>query len=39
LIKNSLESYGILVETLPISINDLNKKVLSQEKDYDMILV
>lgn len=39
IIKNTLESYSIWVEALPISINDLNKKIISWEKDYDMILV
>lgn len=38
-IKNILESYWIWVEWLPISISDLNKKILSWEKDYDMIIV
>lgn len=39
LIKNSLESYWILLETIPISINDLNKKIKTWEKDYDLLLI
>lgn len=39
LIKNSLESYWILLETIPISINDLNEKIKTWEKDYDLLLV
>ncbi len=39
IIKNLLESYSIWIEALPISISDLNKKITSEEKDYDMIVV
>lgn len=39
IIKNLLESYSIWIEALPISITDLNKKIISEEKDYDMIVV
>lgn len=39
IIKNLLESYGIGIEALPISITDLNKKIINEEKDYDMIIV
>lgn len=38
-IKNSLQTYGIVVNEIPISISDLNKKINSWEKDYDMMLV
>lgn len=39
IIKNILESYSFWVEALPISIWNLNKKILSDEKDYDMLLL
>lgn len=39
IIKNILESYSLWIEAIPISIVDLNKKIISEEKDYDMILV
>lgn len=39
IIKNTLETYWILVEVLPLSLSDLNKKIISWEKDYDMILL
>lgn len=39
IIKNSLETYWIIINTIPISLSDLNKKITAWEKDYDMILV
>lgn len=38
-IKNILNTYGIVVEAVPISLADLNKKITANEKDYDMLLV
>ena len=39
IIKNTLQSYGIIVNGIPISISDLGKKIALGEKDYDMILI
>lgn len=39
IIKNILESFSLWVEAIPISIGELNKKILSGEKDYDMLLL
>ncbi len=39
IIKNVLETYWIYVETIPVSLNDINTKVINGEKDYDMILI
>jgi len=38
-IKNILHTYGIVVDTIPISLADLNKKIIGNEKDYDILLV
>lgn len=38
-IKNSLETYGIIVDSVWLSLSELNKKITSWEKDYDIILV
>lgn len=38
-IKNILATYGIDLETVPLSLADLNKKITANEKDYDMLLV
>lgn len=37
-IKNSIETYWIVVEVIPISLIDLNNKILNNQKNYDMIL-
>lgn len=39
IIKNTLQSSGIIVNGIPISINDLGKKIAQWEKEYDMILI
>lgn len=39
IIKNMLLTYWIKIETKAISINDLNKKIEQNQKDYDMILI
>jgi len=38
IIKSSLETYGIAVEAIPMSMTDLNEKMVNDEKDYDLIL-
>ncbi|MDP5039225.1 MAG: hypothetical protein NWP80_02160, partial [Candidatus Gracilibacteria bacterium] len=39
IIKNQLEKYGIKVQKSSITAIDLQKKVTSNNKDYDMILI
>lgn len=39
IIKTSLETFGIGVELVPISITDLNKKIISWEKNYDIVIL
>lgn len=39
IIKNTLASYGLHTEITPISLSNLNKKITSGEKNYDMILL
>lgn len=39
IIKNVLETYWMSVETVPLSLSDINSKVINWEKDYDMILI
>ncbi|MBW7954742.1 hypothetical protein H3C61_02930 [Candidatus Gracilibacteria bacterium] len=39
IIKTSLETFGIGVDLVPTSITDLNKKIISGEKNYDILIL
>jgi hypothetical protein len=39
IIKNNLDAYWIYSEIIPISIQELNSKIIKWEKDYDMIII
>lgn len=39
IVKNTLQTYWIAIDAIPISINDITKKVRDNKKDYDMIII